>query len=144
VIPFYPVLAEKRTREKTAEAYERDIAEVMAHYQKRIALLGIGLDGHTAGLPVGNAKFKLQNSKVYGEYLVVDYKDSSGIYGERVTMTFAALAHLDLLIVLVFGADKQKALELVFSEGTDADIPGRFYKRPDIAKKTLFITDQKV
>ena len=49
---------------------------------------------------------------------------------------------LDFLLVLVFGKDKREALRLVFKDGSEDDIPGRFYKRPEIAKKTLIITDQ--
>jgi 6-phosphogluconolactonase/glucosamine-6-phosphate isomerase/deaminase len=142
-IPVYLVLQQGLSRQETATAYDERLRELFSSFEKKIGILGIGVDGHTAGIPVRNAKFKLQNAKLYSEHLVADYKDSSGIYGERVTMTFTALAQLDLLMVLVFGADKKPALDLVFTEGSEEEIPGRFYTRPEIAKKTLFITDQK-
>jgi 6-phosphogluconolactonase/glucosamine-6-phosphate isomerase/deaminase len=74
---------------------------------------------------------------------VIGY-DDGGKYGERVTMSFLGLSMLDILLVLVFGKEKREALELVFSEGREEDVPGRFFKRPEIAKRTLLITDQEV
>jgi len=66
------------------------------------------------------------------------------MFKERITMTFLGLSMLDILIVLVFGNEKQNALKLLFSEGSEEEIPSRFYQRPDIAKKTLLITDQQL
>ena len=37
----------------------------------------------------------------------------------------------------VFGEDKKDALQKVFQEGSEEEIPGRFFKRPEIAKRTL-------
>jgi 6-phosphogluconolactonase/glucosamine-6-phosphate isomerase/deaminase len=42
----------------------------------------------------------------------------------------------------VFGEDKQRALDGLFEEGAEEEIPARFFKRHEIAEKTLFITDQ--
>ena len=66
------------------------------------------------------------------------------MFKERITMTFLGLSMLDVFIVLVFGEDKKDALEKVFTEGPEEEVPGRFFKRPEIAKRTLLITDQKV
>lgn len=144
-IPVYLVLQSGLSRQETATAYEKKLRELFSSFAKKIGLLGIGLDGHTAGIPSSKAKFKRQKSKLFSDQnLVAEYSDTSGSYGERVTMTLTALSQLDLLIVLIFGDDKKKALELVFSDGREEEIPGRFYTRPEIAKKTLFITDQKV
>jgi len=73
--------------------------------------------------------------------LLVSYYDLEG-YGERITMNFQALAMLDLNIVLVLGKDKREALKLMFDTGKIEEIPARFYKREDIAVKTILITDQ--
>jgi hypothetical protein len=32
----------------------------------------------------------------------------------------------------------------MFTEGREEEIPARFFKRPEIAKKTLLITDQRI
>jgi 6-phosphogluconolactonase/glucosamine-6-phosphate isomerase/deaminase len=76
--------------------------------------------------------------------MVSSYSDLQGNFKERVSMTFLGLSMIDLFIVLVFGEVKKEALEKVFSDGSEEDVPGRFFKRPEIARRTLLITDQKV
>ncbi len=154
-IPFYPMLqlpsslrageADDDLRKKTAELYDEKIRSLNATFQKSVAVLGIGADGHTAGLPAQSSKLKMQNSKLNNKYdLVTEYIDTSGKYGERVTMTFVGLSMMDVLLVLVFGADKKEALEQMFQSGSEQEIPARFYKRPEIARKTILITDQAI
>jgi 6-phosphogluconolactonase/glucosamine-6-phosphate isomerase/deaminase len=151
-IPFYPMLQGK-DRVETSENYDQKIRELNAVFQRNIAILGIGTDGHTSGIPALNSKFthsassgqEIQNAKLYDDYhLVAEYNLEESFYKERVTMTFLGLAMQDILIILVFGEDKKDALKLMFDEGSEHEIPARFYKRPEIAKKTLLITDQSV
>jgi 6-phosphogluconolactonase/glucosamine-6-phosphate isomerase/deaminase len=142
-IPFYPILKAGLSREETAREYDAKIRSLQSTFPKHIGILGIGMDGHTAGLPAQNSKFETQKSKIYNTNdLVTEYDDTSGKYGERVTMTFIGLAMLDILLVLVFGREKKSAIDIVFGEGSEEEVPGRFYKRPEIAQKTLLITDQ--
>lgn len=151
-VPAHGILKENVPFGETTKAYEETLLDLFKHFSKRVAILGIGLDGHTAGLPALNAKVslrsqasKVQNSKVYNtKKLVVCYHDASGEYGERITLTFRALAMIDFLIILVFGEDKKNALKLMVQEGSEEEIPARFFRRPEIAKKTLLITDQKI
>lgn len=144
-VPVHGILKENIPLGETAKAYEKTLWDLFKHFSKRVAILGIGLDGHTAGLPALNAKVKVQNSKVYNtKKLVVCYHDTLGEYGERITLTFRALAMIDFLIILVFGEDKKNALKLMVQEGSEEEIPARFFRRPEIAKKTLLITDQKI
>ncbi len=147
-VPFYPILAGGMTREDTAIQYDEKLRSLFAIYQKVVAIVGIGADGHTAGIPIRNSEFRIQNSKLGDEYtFVTDYNDESGVYGERVTMTFLGLSMMDLSLLLVFGDDKKKALHDMFefsgTGGEDA-IPARFYLRPEIAKKSILITDQNM
>jgi len=143
-------LQNDESRRKAAAAYDTTIRELNNVYQKNIGILGVGLDGHTAGLPAGRQGFQgietsdrdLFSSKT--TRMVTEYNDENGQYGERVTMTFLGLSMLDLNIVLVFGDDKKDALNLMFSDGPETDVPSRFFKRPDASKKTVLITDQTV
>lgn len=159
-IPVYWLLQSGKSREETAQLYDEKIRELNSVYPKSIGLLGIGPDGHTAGLPAQNFQFlhsassgqAISNFKLNNHDLVTEYNDTKGKYKERVTMTFLGLEMLDLLIVLAFGSAKQTALDLIFNEGSEAlrqaqgerEIPARFFKRPEIAKKTLLITDLSV
>lgn len=155
-IPFYPILSGV-TRIETADQYDQAVRSLQAQYQKHVAILGIGMDGHTAGIPAISANSELQMAN--GERLpdwfvdlqersknrmVIDYDDQGGFYKERITMTFQGLMMMDLFIVLVFGKDKKMALELLFEDGSEDEIPSRFFKRPEIAARTLLITDQMI
>ncbi len=144
-IPFYPILQSEKSREEAADLYDQKLRELNAVFQKSVAIMGIGIDGHTSGMPALDSEFRIQNSELLRTHnLVASYNDTNGKYDERVTMTFLGLEMIDLLIVLVFGDDKNKALDLMFGDGSEEEIPARFYKRPDVAKKTLLITDQTV
>lgn len=144
-IPFYSILEQKKSISETATAYDDQLREFFSKYHKTIGILGIGIDGHTAGIPALDATFRSQHESLYsGTDVVSGYTDETGKYGERITMTFLGLAHLDLFLVLVFGVDKKSALDEVFSEGPEEVIPGRFFKQPSIAKRTLIITDQNI
>lgn len=141
-IPFYPILQPEISREETAFLYDAKFRSLQSTFPKHIGLLGIGMDGHTAGLPVGTQNSKLKSQK--DTSLVEAIDNFPGPFKERITMTFLGLSMLDILLVLVFGGEKKSALKLVFSEGSEEEIPGRFYKRPEIAQRTLLITDQEV
>jgi 6-phosphogluconolactonase/glucosamine-6-phosphate isomerase/deaminase len=133
------------TREEIANHYDEKVRSLHATFQKSIALLGIGSDGHTAGI-AGNRK-DFRNplfDKDRQHLLVSEFNDERGMFKERVTMTFLGLSMLDMLIVLSFGGPKQQALESMFEEGSEEEIPARFYKRPEIAAKTIILTDQMV
>lgn len=146
-VGFYPMLPTTSSvrADTVADAYDEQLRALYAQFQKQVGLLGIGSDGHTAGI-AGNRKdfhnplFDADKTHVF----VSHFNDTAGPFHERITMTFLALSLLDVLIVLVFGEDKKEALKQVFREGSEEEIPARFYKRPAIAKKTLFITDQSI
>lgn len=144
-IPFYPILQDGKEREETAAVYDQTLRILFATYQKHVALLGIGLDGHTAGV-IGSTKSFVNPlfAKERSDLLVSEFENLHEKFKERITMTFLGLSMMDLLLVLVFGDDKKEALELLFKDGSEEEVPARFFKRPDISKKTLVITDQEV
>lgn len=143
-IQFYPIL-KGVSRQDTALQYDSTLRDLFSIYQKSIGLLGLGADGHTAGISSLNLKSRTKNQELYTTFdYVTAYEDTGGPYKERVTMTFAGLSMLDLLVILVFGDDKKEALKKMFADGSEDEIPARFYKRPEIAKKTILITDQQI
>ena len=109
---------------------------------KIVCTVGMGADGHTAGIPAipSIAKRILEDQSS----LVTYYDDESGVYGARITMTFLALSQLDLILILVLGQEKREALKLMFDSGPIEEIPARFYLKPEIAGKTILVTDQVV
>jgi 6-phosphogluconolactonase/glucosamine-6-phosphate isomerase/deaminase len=139
-VPFYSPLKDGKSRATLAKEYDELVRYLLSWFHKGISILGLGNDGHTAGLPAGvqNSKFKIQSFK---EKFVEEFDDFPGEQRERISLTFNALSQMDLNLVLVFGNDKKKGLKILFAEGSIEDAPGRFLKS---LNNTILITDQKV
>lgn len=140
-IPFYSILRfhPKGVASDIARDYDEVIQGLFKKFQKRVAILGIGADGHVAGIPPRSEKLKVKSEKFAAE---ID--NFPGEFKKRITLTLNALSKMDSLMVLVFGEEKREALKLLFSKGSIAEVPARFFKTPEISQKTLLITDQKV
>ena len=152
-IPFYPVLQQGKSREEAAIAYDQKVRSLQATYQKHVGLIGIGPDGHISSIIPNRPRSTDGNVKGFHNpwfdpdrqtLVVSELDDEESHYKERVGMTFLGLSMLDTLIILAFGDSKQPMFELMFADGSEEDIPARFFKRPDIAVKTILITDQQV
>lgn len=170
-IPFYPILDEGikihpkggvlggkhfENRELLADRHERIILRLVFAGSNFAAIMGIGEDGHTAGIAPKREDFQTPVF-MFNRFsffpkdtpsLVGSFKDlksmGEGGFGERITLSMGALGIMNFLIVLAFGSAKQNALKLMFKKGPVEEIPARFYTKPEIAPKTLLITDQKI
>lgn len=92
-----PVLLKGHDRQTTARHYELSLQAALEQSDVTIGLLGMGEDGHTAGiLPHSEACADTKS-------LVVDYTSSPY---ERITLSFAGLMRLDVVYVFAFGANK--------------------------------------
>ena len=60
-IHVYLALQKGKSREETAEKYDDQVRTLLAQYRKHLAILGVGMDGHTAGIPSQISKLKSQN-----------------------------------------------------------------------------------
>lgn len=149
-IPYSGILQDGLTLEQTADAYNKVVEGLLRRYGRSIAVLGIGDDGHTSGIAPNRPGLSADKAGFTNpifsqkDRLVSAFDDTTGSFGKRVTTTFKALGEMTLLMPLVFGEKKQTALQKIFTKGSVEEIPARFYLRPSIASKTLFITDQKV
>lgn len=137
---FYPILEEKGI-EETAKDYDETVRFLFSHFPKSVGILGIGSDGHTAGIPARVQNSKLKSQKFEGTELVTSIEDFPGDFKKRITLTFPGLSKLDKIIILAFGREKKKALRLMFNGDNISEIPARFFKTRDIAEKTTLITD---
>lgn len=156
-IPFYPILQEEHLDLKgTADNYDITVRYLFSGFPKSVGILGIGVDGHIAGIagnrPLTSSQSVINKAEFYNPMFNPDQKslfvsffaDLEGPFKERVSMTFLGLSMLDILLVLVFGDEKQNAIDLMFTEGRKEEVPARFLISPEIAEKTVFITDRRV
>lgn len=134
-IPFYKILEFGVNKEETTRKYNETVSFLLNHFTKSVGIMGIGEDGHTAGILPG---VKVGTSYVESFHFPdMDIKD-------RITLTFTGLSMFDHLILLVFGEEKKNALDLMFSKGSEEEVPARFYNRKELDDKVLLITDQKL
>lgn len=97
-----PILVDGQDRQSTAALYNDKIQKLHDSSYVFIAILGIGTDGHTAGI-LPNSPAAVETDK-----LVLDYVSSPF---ERITLSFNALRQLDSAYLLAFGEDKASVLE---------------------------------
>lgn len=144
-IPFYPIIQKDKTREEVAREYDERVRSLHAIYQQSVGLIGMGPDGHISSVIPNRHNFHNPwFDSSYKHLLVSEFNDTKSSYKERVGMTFLGLSMLDVLIVPAFGDSKKDALENIFTDGREEDLPARFFKRPEIAKKTVIVTDQMI
>lgn len=142
---FFAILRKNKSLEETTELFNRKLHALFIYHRHRVAVMGVGEDGHTAGLPAGISNISRQAAgQIKNEKLVEAFDDFPGPFRQRITLTFKALEMVGLLILLVFGEEKKEALEKMFTTGLEEEIPARFYTRAGVAEKTLLITDQRV
>lgn len=143
-IPFHPIITRRLSRQKTAEEYDKTSRDLFFHFQKSIAIMGIGTDGHTAGIIPNRKDF---TDPLFDEgkqqLFVGDYNDEKSDYKERISMTFAGLSLIDYFIILAFGKEKKKPLQQMFTSGPLEEVPSRFFMQ-QAPNNTVVITDQQV
>ena len=106
---FIPVLI-NQSLELTAARYNRLVSQQLERNQITIGQLGIGEDGHTAGILPNSLAATVSDSFV-AYYPAQDFS--------RITLTFPALRLITTAIVFAYGAGKQTALKQL----KDEDLP---------------------
>jgi 6-phosphogluconolactonase/glucosamine-6-phosphate isomerase/deaminase len=119
-----------RSLEDEAEAYASWLDKAVALCPRRVGILGIGSDGHTAGiLPIPRERY----DQIYAtERLVVGY-DSHDQFHQRVTLSPYGLTKLTDVVVLACGQDKGIAL----AEALQMEPEPPLWKVPAVALRHL-------
>lgn len=104
---FLSVLESGLSLEETADRYKAIAGQAFEEADTTIALLGMGADGHIAGiLPNSQASFEARK-------YVVGY-ETEGF--KRLTLTFPALRRISAAYVYAYGESKEPALAQLKSE----------------------------
>lgn len=98
---FIPVLQDGLDLEATAKAYNEELAKALAENDVVIAQLGVGSDGHIAGI-LPNSPAAIEQTA-----LVIGY---DGEQYQRITTTPAAFWHFDVAYAFAFGDNKHQAI----------------------------------
>lgn len=104
----------------TVEAYLETITDALHNCRLRIGLLGIGPDGHTAGMLPGSVAVSEMKKPVVG-YPGPDYM--------RITMTTPAIAQLDLAVTFAGGEAKRPTLATLKGNAPIASQPAQAIKQ---------------
>ncbi len=118
---------------QTAADYEKEVSDLLKRFKKRVGVMGIGSNIHTAGIfPNGEAG---KSADLVVSEVVED------AYPQRITMTLKALGGFTAFIVMMFGSGKKKALALVLDEKENdmQKYPAIFYRKSKIP--TYLITN---
>lgn len=104
-IPYYCV-SQEGSLKKSSQEYNQIVERLFHEYDYKIAILGIGQDGHTAGLlPRYQKKWDVDS-------YVVGY-ESTGKFPKRITLTQNTLRKLDYALVVAVGEEKRKVVTSV-------------------------------
>lgn len=128
-VPFYPIVRYGLNRVQTAREYKKDVEFLFEHFKKKIAILGIGLDGHIASIAP-----TLNDLNHLSDQLVTDIRNFPAEIRERITLTLSAISKMDLILVLSFGKEKKEGIKTAI----------KTFLGPEMSKKTILITDQKI
>lgn len=102
-----PVLAANLSFDETVERYENIISDGLANCDLVLAQLGIGEDGHIAGiLPASPAASETKS-------LVCGYQSQPYL---RLTLTFKALKKVDVAYTYAFGSNKHETLNTLHQQ----------------------------
>jgi len=155
-IPYYSVLEEGHDIKDTAVDYGKTVENLLSSSSKSIAILGMGEDGHTAGIAPNRDDFiNPIFSKDQQDLLVSYFIDPKPMspdgnpappygFGQRITLTINALRKMDSLIILAFGENKKNALLKILQKNSPQEIPLSFINDGNVFNKTVLITDQKL
>lgn len=112
------------------------IGDLFAKYPKRVGIMGVGTNLHTAGI-FPNSLAGRSASLVVGETVVDELP-------KRITLTLKALGEFQNFVILMFGEEKKKALSIILDEGENdmQKYPAIFYRKN--SAKSYLITDLDV
>jgi 6-phosphogluconolactonase/glucosamine-6-phosphate isomerase/deaminase len=141
-IPYYTILRSAFI-DDTARRFDKLYRSLITVFPKSLALMNMQSDGTIAGISPNRQDFTNPLFDQEKRFEMISwFEDEHGVYKKRVTMTFLGLSMIDFFIVFAMGESSKPALAKMLEKGSEEDFPARFFLRPEIAQKTLLITDQ--
>lgn len=131
-VSHHKILSGKEFKEE-AENYDKKIKELFGKFKKRVGVMGVGSNLHTAGF------FPFSQSAHSPNYIVAEEVEDR--HPKRITMTLKALGEFTGFVILMFGEEKREALgKLLDDEEQDMQkYPAIFFRKAP--SKSYLITD---
>ncbi len=113
--------------------YDETIQNLFKRFKKRVGVMGVGTNVHTAGI------FPQSDMTHSPNYVAWDEVEDR--FPQRISLTLKALEEFTNFIVLMFGQEKKEALEIMLNEAENdvEKYSAVFYRKSGI--KTYIITD---
>ena len=121
---------------ETEKRYDKVVTDLFKRFKKRVGVVGIGSDLHTAGVFPYSAAAKSPN------YVVAEVVKNQ--FPKRISLSLKAFGEFSAFVILVFGSAKQNALRIMLDEKeTDTQkYPAIFYRKSKIP--AYLLTDIKL
>lgn len=122
---------------QTSKTYNQVVANLIESHQKQVLIMGVGADGHTAGIFPDIPQ---------NDQLVTGYKTAYNQFSERITLTENALVQLAQknahFLVIAFGEGKKQALANLLTDHPDNTQAASLYKKlSEMGGNVSVITD---
>lgn len=134
-IKFYKILTGEDI-ETTTKKYNETIATLFKQFPKKVGVMGVSENLHTAGIFPESPACKSPDFVVSQQ---VNDRNPN-----RITITFKALGEFQTFVILAFGGEKKEALLTMLNEKENdmQKYPAIFYRK--CLAKCYLITDQEV
>ncbi len=118
---------------QTAKIYEKEIEDLFLRFGKRVGIMGVGTNLHTAGI------FPYSDAAHWAQFVVAEEIEDK--YPKRITLTLKALGEFTNFLILMFGDKKKGALRMLLDDSVNdmQKFPAIFYRKVPI--KSYLITD---
>ncbi|MBI4991315.1 6-phosphogluconolactonase, partial [Candidatus Gottesmanbacteria bacterium] len=126
----YDIISQEETLEKSGDQYDRTVEKLFKEYVYKVAVLGIGEDGHTAGLLPGYEKKWNKNKYIVG-YRISQHRQNNamalfcqgkGNFPQRISLTPKALKELDQAIIVAVGEKKKTAIKKLLNQSNESNL----------------------
>lgn len=131
-IKFYKILS-GADLQTTARGYNQTVLSLFAQFSKKIGVMGVGPNLHTAGI------FPQSIATKSSDLVIAETVEDR--FPNRVTLTLKALEQFSSFIILMFGIEKEEAVRKMVDENVNdiPNYPAVFYRKSAI--KSYLITD---
>lgn len=118
---------------ETARSYEKDIEQLFSKFKKKVGVMGVGDNLHTAGIFPYSVAAKSPN--------FVEAEEVEDQFPLRITITLRALGEFSGFVIMMFGEGKREAVKIMLDEDENdmQKYPAIFYRKSKI--KSYLVTD---